>query len=605
MNRTEIGRMIRYERTKANISLQKMAAGVCSTAALQRLESGERLPDFFVLERLIERLGKSVNKTEFLYDEPAHEICYLRERIELFLEQKNEEEAARALDYYESTPQAGEPLHLRYICQMRAVIESELRNNHRAAEKLLEEALAQTVPGFDLHRLEACVLGEGELILALMLLEAADDRGAAFIRTEGRRMLAYIEQVCRDEEVRANLYNKAAWLFGTVLMEQDGGEALWYDLQGERVLAANCMLLHLPQFLDRIVRLTGKKDRKAQAEWQRQRDALRSLYEEYGEPWEEDKITLWKNYRQREIYLVSELFGQERRLTGESQEKIADALEIDQKTVSRIECGKYKPKPGTFRKIKEYLQIDRDICTTRLVVDDFALLDLERDIAKLSSLRQAAEAEPIYHSLKVQLSLNWKENQQYVCFMDTLFDKELGRITPEEAIERCWQAFRITRQNVGPEQLPGIVLGRTENLIINYIARCYDGVGEKKKAIELLEKMLEGYENSRVDLKYHYVEVALLYHHLAIDYEETDQLEEAIVWCDRSILFELRCKKANTLGFMLQEKRYTMDRITGDKSQSKACYQQSYQLLKLMKKDKLMKSMREGYKKWYGEEVDI
>ncbi len=605
MNRTEIGRMIRYERTKANISLQKMAAGVCSTAALQRLESGERLPDFFVLERLIERLGKSVNKTEFLYDEPAHEICYLRERIELFLEQKNEEEAARALDYYESTPQAGEPLHRQYICQMRAVIESDLRDNRRAAEKLLEEALAQTVPGFDLHRLEACVLGEGELILALMLLEAADDRGAAFIRTEGRQMLAYIEQVCRDEEVRANLYNKAAWLFGTVLMEQDGGEALWYALQGERVLAANCMLLHLPQFLDRIVRLTGKKDRKAQAEWQRQRDALRSLYEEYGEPWEEDKITLWKNYRQREIYLVSELFGQERRLTGESQEKIADALEIDQKTVSRIECGKYKPKPGTFRKIKEYLQIDRDICTTRLVVDDFALLDLERDIAKLSSLRQAAEAEPLYHSLKVQLSLNWKENQQYVCFMDTLFDKELGRITPEEAIERCWQAFRITRQNVGPKQLPGIVLGRTENLIINYIARCYDGVGEKKKAIELLEKMLEGYENSRVDLKYHYVEVALLYHHLAIDYEETDQLEEAIVWCDRSILFELRCKKANTLGFMLQEKRYTMDRITGDKSQSKACYQQSYQLLKLMKKDKLMKSMREGYKKWYGEEVDI
>lgn len=187
MNRTEIGRMIRYERAKANISLQKMAAGVCSTAALQRLESGERLPDFFVLERLIERLGKSVNKTEFLYDEPAHEICYLRERIELFLEQKNEEEAARALDYYESTPQAGEPLHRQYICQMRAVIESELRNNHRAAEKLLEEALAQTVPGFDLHRLEACVLGEGELILALMLLEAADDRGAAFIRTGADR----------------------------------------------------------------------------------------------------------------------------------------------------------------------------------------------------------------------------------------------------------------------------------------------------------------------------------------------------------------------------------------------------------------------------------
>ena len=116
--------------------------------------------------------------------------------------------------------------------------------------------------------------------------------------------------------------------------------------------------------------------------------------------------------------------------------------------------------------------------------------------------------------------------------------------------------------------------------------------------------MLQGYENSRVDLKYHYVEVALLYQHLAIDYEETDQLETALVWCERSISFDLICKKANILGFMLEEKRYTMDRITGDRLHSKASYKQAYQLLKLLKKDKLMRSLRDGYNKWYAEEID-
>lgn len=604
MNKSEIGKLIHYERTKEKINLQKLASGVCSLTALQRLECGERLPDFWVLGRLIERLGKSVNKLEFLYDESAYEICYLRERIELFLEQKKVTEAEQALDYYESMQLAGEPLHRQYICQMRAVIELEIYKNHRAAKSLLEEAIRQTLPEFDLTRLEDYLLGESELILILMWLEADSDRGAAYIRTDGRQMLTYIEQVCQDEEVRANVYSKAAWLFGTIIMEQDCKEALWYAGQGERILAENCRLLHLPQFLDRIVLLTEENEEESEADWKRQRDALKQLYEEYQEPWEEDKIALWRNYRQQEVYLVSELIGQERKLTRQSQEKLADALEIDQKTISRIECGKYRPKPGTFQKMKEHLQIDRDICTTRLVVDDFALLDLEREIARLCSLRREAQAEQLYQSLKSKLSLEWKENRQYVGYMDTLFDKELGRITAEEAIERCRQAFGITRRNVGGKQLPDVVLNRTENYIINYIARCYDEIGEKEKSIELLEKMLQGYENSRVDLKYHYVEVALLYQHLAIDYEETNQLETALVWCEHSIKFDLECKKTNMLGFMLEEKRYTMDRIMGDRLHSKASYKQAYQLLKLIKKDKLMRSLREGYKKWYDEEID-
>lgn len=605
MNKSEIGKLIHYERTKEKINLQKLASGVCSLTALQRLECGERLPDFWVLGRLIERLGKSVNKLEFLYDESAYEICYLREQIELFLEQKKVTEAEQALDYYESMQLAGEPLHRQYICQMRSVIELEIHKDHKAAKKLLEEAIRQTLPEFDLTRLEDYLLGESELILILMWLEADSDRGAAYIRTDGRQMLTYIEQVCQDEEVRANVYSKAAWLFGTIIMEQDCSEALWYARQGERILAENCRLLHLPQFLDRIVLLMEENDEESEVEWKRQRDALKQLYEEYHEPWEEDKIALWRNYRQQEVYLVSELIGQERKLTRQSQEKLADALEIDQKTISRIECGKYRPKPGTFQKMKEHLQIDRDICTTRLVVDDFALLDLEREIARLCSLRREAQAEQLYQSLKSKLSLEWKENRQYVGYMDTLFDKELGRITAEEAIERCRQAFGITRRNVGAKQLPDVVLNRTENYIINYIARCYDEIGEKEKSIELLEKMLQGYENSRVDLKYHYVEVALLYQHLAIVYEERDCFKEALSWCDKVIAFDIRCKRGIMIGTMLEQKAYTEDRMTGDRANGKKKYKQAYQLLKLMDKKVVMKSLQNLYSAWYDEEIDM
>ena len=605
MDKKSIGNLISYERNKKNMNLQELSHGVCSVSALYRLESGDRLPDFFVLERIFERLGKSVNKIEFLYNEPAYEIYYLREVIEKFLEEKDYKQAVDALTYYESRPEAKEPLHKQYIYKMQAVMMSERDQNHKGAEELLEEALELTVPGFSLVDLESFFLGEGELLLLLLWIQEKMDIEAVPLQILGKQILSYIERVCQDEEAKANVYSKATWVLGTVAMEQQNlQEALWYTLQGEQILADNGLLMHLLQFLDRILELTKDQDTNAYTQWKKQRDALEQLYEDYGQAEKSENIKLWQNYRQREVYLVSELFKQERKLVNQSQENLAEALEMDQKTISRIEGGIYKPQIGTFKKIKEYYKIDRDICTTRIVVDEFGLLELEREIAKLNHYRQEEEAEKLYKQLKQKLSLKWKENQQYIRYMDTLFAYQLGRITVEEAIEPCIEAFQITRGDKGIEQIEEIVPSRMEASILNYIAMCYDKTGKKEKAIELLEKIVLAYEYSKVELKYHYVSLALVYQHLAFDYEECDRLEEAEIWCDNAIRFDLRCQRGLGLGFLLEEKIYTLDRITGDRTSSKNKYLQAYQLLKLMKKEGQMKSLQKIFKEWYKEDID-
>lgn len=601
MDKKMIGKMIAYERSKQGISAQRLSEGVCSVSALQRLESGVRLPDFFVLERLIERLGKSVNKMEFLYDEGAYDIYYLREIIEKSVEQREYEEAEGALAYYESRPEAGEPLHRQYLCKMRAVMAAEREENHTDAIRLLKEALEQTVPGFSWSCLEDYCMGEGEILLLLLWLQENQESGEEPIPVEPDRILQYIDKTCQDEEAKANIYSKAAWVLGTMAMgRQQWREALRLTLRGEEILADNALLIHLPQFLDRIVELEIKCDAKESEAWKRQRDALRKLYDEYGEQWDTGRITLWKNYRQTEVYLVSELFGQERRLIKQSQEKLADVLDMDQKTISRIEGGKYKPKAGTFRKMKEYLQIDRDICTTRIVVEDFSLLELERKIAKLNTHRHEAEAEALFKQLKSRLSLKWKENEQYIKYLETLFDKELGRISQEEAIRRCEEALKVTRKK-GMEQLDGIVFSRMEMFIFNYIAMCYVNINEIEKASRLLEQVIHGYENSKVDLKYHYVSLAILYQNLAFNYEESNHLMDAIHMCDKTIMLDLKCKRALNIGFILVERQYSENRMNDDRKSGKDRYQQAYQILKLLKKDRQMRNLQRQYERWYEE----
>ena len=148
MNRQSIGKLVLYEREKKQISIQNLANGICSISTLQRVENGERLPDFFVLERMIERLGKSINKMEFLYSQGDYEIYCLREVIERYLENKQYADVWEGLEAYEALKEAEEPIHKQYIFKMYGAIAAEEEKDHQKAAKYLEEALQLTVPDF-------------------------------------------------------------------------------------------------------------------------------------------------------------------------------------------------------------------------------------------------------------------------------------------------------------------------------------------------------------------------------------------------------------------------------------------------------------------------
>ncbi len=578
MNQKMIGNLINYERTKKKISMQKLCDGVCSFSTLKRAESGERLPDYFILERIIERLGKSVNKLEFLQDQEAYEICYLRMVIEEYLEEEEYEEAERALIYYEEQTGLKSELHQQYSLKIQAIIASQRDENHISARELFEKALKKTVNHFSIDNLDDCIMGEEEILLMLLYLQERMEKEDVSVYHDGKKAFSYIEQYCQDEEVRVNVYSKAAWLLSSLMIRLGNREeALWYTLQGEKLLTDNGLLLHLPQFLDRILLLEEKEESYLQ--WKKQRDALKQLYEEYGQRWEKERILLWKVYRQQENYLLPELFSRERKLLKKSQEKLADALNIDQKTISRIESGKYKPKAGTFQKLREYLNIDRDLCTTRIVTDDFRLLEMEREIARLGHYRRDEEAKQLYEQLKKKLPLEWRENQQYIKCMDTIFKRESGEISTKIAIEEAWTAFQITRGDIDSKKIQEVILTRSEVTIINYIAICYKLIGEVDMAIDLLERVIEGFE-------------------------KREKYIEAIDICNKSIDFSIHCQKGLSIGYMLSKKIYDKDEIDGDRKESRNRYLQAYYLMKLMNQAEEMLNLQNAYQKWYGETIN-
>ena len=104
--------------------------------------------------------------------------------------------------------------------------------------------------------------------------------------------------------------------------------------------------------------------------------------------------------------------------------------------------------------------------------------------------------------------MEYKENRQYVMYMDALFDSQLGRISEEVAISQCEIAFCITRGEMAYERLEEVVLSRMEAMIIkvtnshfkwgiyilvHYISICYKKTGQRKKAIAFKLRCKKGF----------------------------------------------------------------------------------------------------------------
>ena len=605
MKELTIGDIIKHQINKKGISPEKLTEGLCTPTSLKRLINGDTRQSFFLVERILQRLGISVNKVTLLHNESDDTLFIMREMICKLLVEKAYAKAEYILSEYEMVADLSNPLHLQYVCETRGVILSEAYGKHEEALELYHKAFKAVLERFEVDKLSDFLLGEEEMILLMLMLKEEMKVKNTNISVYARQLLDYVEKQYEDEEVRTNIYTKLAWLMGESAMKNNNyEEALELTLGGIEALTDNGLLLHLPQFLDRLLFLTKGRAEDVYSSWKKKRDALKELYVEYNEPWQTEDIRLWESYRQNNIYLISELLRDERDLSGYSQEELAEAIGIDVKTISRIENGKSTPKKATFASIKEHFDLEGDSLQTRLAVDSPFLLEMERDISRLTSKHQYKEAEILFKSLKKQLSMESKVNRQYVAFMEALFDNMLKRKPVEEVLADLEDAFLITRKDKHLENLGRFVTTDLEAKIINMMAVCYKQTGHINKSVEILENAIKGYKRSKIDEKKHEISFILLSVNLCTVYEEMDRFEESISLTDKTIRNILSYHRGHMLGILLLEKVYTQSRNLGNAIIKKDDCEKLYLLMELMKSGEKDKApLSEAYKEWYGEDI--
>ena len=199
-----LGRMIWHIREEVERSQNDIARGLLSTAELCKIEYGEKEADYFLLEAIFQRLGKSIDKIEWIVTQEEYRLLYLRDEIVEALQKQKYETVEKLLEKYQWYTDE-KPLHMQYRLMVLAVMEY---SNQKEAEciSLLVQAIKTTFSDWKEIEESNVYLCRQELQVLLML---------AYIlsKTEDKHMAMkillwvkhYIEHRVADEEEKVDI----------------------------------------------------------------------------------------------------------------------------------------------------------------------------------------------------------------------------------------------------------------------------------------------------------------------------------------------------------------------------------------------------------------
>lgn len=218
---------------------------------------------------------------------------------------------------------------------------------------------------------------------------------------------------------------------------------------------------------------------------------------------------------------------------------------FSEKTLSRVERGKQRPNYHTIQQIMGRLGKEAYFYVPTLRTMDYRVLELNREIKKLIVRYEYEKAEIILKQIEEKLSCDYATNRQYLIRTQALIDQKLGRISLEEELELLEIALKLTVHSYGTENFHYEVLTSEEVVNVCNIASCYGKLGNKERALELLQMVIDMLEDKELENnKYPRGMREMVDANYICWIGAQGKYQEAIKECNRAISY---CIKQNTL----------------------------------------------------------
>lgn len=580
----EIGAIIHALREETGVAQRQLGKGLCSASKIAKIESGQMIPDHFLLDRLFGRLGKSTAPLEYLLPVGVYRLYELQYRIQTYICRMELKEAENCLEEYERMNQSVQPLHRQFIQKQKAQIAWIRGERPGTVLRLLEAAIKETVPadvpmGVLVKKL--AVLDADELKLLLFRWEVSQETEKAESKNELMALMEYAAGHFSDTEEKVKVYPYAVLLCRNIHWEEKERPSVQYHLtQALELLRMEGRILFLPEIIDFYVQSRGKEVPEQTEKLTRQKNVLLKLEKQYGLYFEKYRLF---SHIDREFQLDYEMLRRNRIAQGITQEELCGGI-CTQETLSRIENGTRSSNQNNMNELLKKLKRSGTRVGAGIMTDDYSSILLRRRIEQDLHKARYQEAAEDLKLLQERVDGGLKGNRQYILCIKCIIDFMQGHITPEEAVRTFEQCLALTiKFEPGSESIFDRQLTRRESNLLSQIAIVYYADGNKDIAIRIYERILKNYSRSRMNVVFHIREWSVYMANLAGFLKETGKCEEAIALSGERIRISLEIGKGNELGRSLVDIGGALERRKD--SRALEYFMDALLLLDLMKMD--------------------
>lgn len=238
-NRDEINfhKFLKSVRKSQGVTLEKTTFGVCTKSGMSRVESGNRLPEKLVRDRLTARLGISGEEYEEYLLPNEYRQWQLRMEIIRCINKKDIQGAEEKITAYAESYKTNR-VERQFVATMTFMVSQLKGCSDDELRVQIKDALFCTVPNIDAAFDGIQLLADQELNLIMEYVRLAEapenieETPTEWRLKEYHKIITYVENSRMDKIAQAKVYSKVAcFISDLILKEYTNEESLRYALK--------------------------------------------------------------------------------------------------------------------------------------------------------------------------------------------------------------------------------------------------------------------------------------------------------------------------------------------------------------------------------------
>ena len=472
------GYTLRNIRETLGLTQTEVFQGILTRSTWCNYESGLMIPDMITFITLLERMGVSSERFEFIVPNEVHKFYTWYEECLFYIEKRDWKRLIDKRNEFEVLKQINVKLQYQYRDFIDYVIERFVYKNLDKALLYIKQALLYTITNIDNIVDDRALLSifEGHLLANYydLLYTLYQDENIT------KRLYSFYEYYSyrlKDDLIKCKIIPRIV----LILLSYDKGilsreSRLKIGYEALEILVKNYAIREVPELLRHII----KDERSYGLSKIRtfQREALLSVFDTF-KICPKFRVEV-QRFARKKYLLLSDVLRLRRLELGLTIEEAADYI-CSVSTYARAETGKTTPNKTTLNGIKERLKLRAVHYCSEIEATDYGVLLLNSECRRLAAIGKFDEAELKYNELSTKLDMTIPVNMQIIEFA-----KLHKSLAVEDNLMQLWKL--LSYNDVKFEQR--ILFSREELEILSLIAWKEEKL-KKENGLKLLEPILE------------------------------------------------------------------------------------------------------------------